>query len=154
MNVHQRLTAFFTDYETRFNRFLSDSHLDLDGQVGAFADCFVESSPVGVSCGKNDDQFRKAIPEGFAFYKSIGTQSMKIGALDITPLDDYHAMVKVHWESHYKKPDGSPLQIDFDVIYMLQILDDQPRIFAYITGDEQGTLQKHGLIPAETANMT
>ncbi len=72
---------------------------------------------------------------------------MKIASLDITLLDDLHSMVKVHWQAIYNKKNGSEESIDFDVIYFVQMIDDQLKIFAYITGDEQGVLRERGLIP-------
>ena len=148
MDFTAKVQAFFNDYEARFNQSLQEPPVvDVDGVVGAFAGCFVEASPVGVNCGKNDDQFRQAVPQGFAFYKSIGTTSMKIAALDITPLDDYHVMAKVHWDSRYTTSNGEE-KIEFDVIYFLQLLNEQPKIFAFITGDEQKVLQERGLIPS------
>ena len=118
----------------------------MKGVIDSFAPYFVEASPVGVHGGKNNWLFKMMIPRGFAFYKKIGTKSMKITALDITPLDDHHAMAKVHWDSHYLKKDGKQEQIEFDNLYFLQILAEKPRIFAYITGDEQKILKEHGLI--------
>ncbi len=139
---------FFAAYEAGFNRALADSaEIDVEATAGAFADCFIEASPNGVLCGKNDEQFRTQIPEGFAFYRSIGTKSMKLASLTVTPLDDYHLMAKVHWEALYQKKDGSEEGIHFDVIYFVQTVGDQPRIFGYITGDEQRLLRERGLIP-------
>jgi len=148
ITVNQQLETFFAAYEARFNQALGDNPQDdVEGTMAAFADCFIEASPLGLSCAQNDEQFRTQIPKGNAFYRSIGTQSMKIMALTITPLDDYHVQTKVHWQAQYKKRDGGEETIDFDVIYFLQLLGNQPKIFAYITGDEQKVLQEHGLIP-------
>ena len=71
---------------------------------------------------------------------------MKITDLEVTELDDLHSMAKVHWDSRYGKPDGEELQIDFDVFYFVQFINGEPKIFAYITGDEKTVLSKHGLI--------
>jgi hypothetical protein len=144
----ENIRKFFTQYEARFNQSLQDPPvLDIDGVAASFTDFFIEASPLGVSGGKNDEKFREMIPQGFAFYKSIGTKSMKVANLDIIALDDDHAMAKVHWDSRYIKRDGSKERIEFDVIYFLQLLRDEPKIFAYITGDEQRVLKEHGLIP-------
>jgi len=72
---------------------------------------------------------------------------MSIESLDITPLDTYHAMAKVHWNALYEKKDGGRESIEFDVIYFVQIMEKTPRIFCYITGDEQKVLRERGLIP-------
>lgn len=147
MEMKQAVQTFFDAYEDRFNKSLQDPPtLDVGGVTAAFADCFIEASPVGVSCGQNDAAFRENVPKGFAFYKEIGTTSMKITSLTITPLNDQHVMAKVHWDSHYQKKSGDREQIEFDVIYFLQMLGDAPKIFAYITGDEQRVLKERGLI--------
>lgn len=140
--MKNKIRAFFDAYEKRFNDAIDGQPVDADETAGAFADYFVESSPVGVIGGKNDEQFKAQIPKGFEFYKNIGTISMKIGQLDITTLDAFHAMAKVHWVSAYK----GDRQIEFDVYYFLRLLNDTVKVFAYITGDEQQVLKENGLI--------
>ncbi|HWR25053.1 MAG TPA: hypothetical protein VN278_02355 [Methanosarcina sp.] len=145
-NINRRLEEFFREYEARFNRALAGT-VDAEATANAFADCFIEANPSGVLCGKNDDQFRNIIPQGYEFYKKIGTKSMSIDSVKISLLDEYHSMAKVHWHALYGKSDGSEERIEFDVIYFVQILEEKPKIFAYITGDEQGVLREKGLIP-------
>ena len=146
--MSEQIQQFFEAYAARTNRALGDDPVvDVDGVTGSFADSFIEASPNGVACGKNDDQFREVIPKGMEMYRSIGTKSMRILSLDIIPLDDYHTQVKVHWEAFYEKKDGNTLTIDFYVIYFLQTLNGPPKIFAYITGDEQKVYQDYGLVP-------
>ena len=148
MDVTRQIEVFFAEYAARFNRSLQDPPVvDVDGVLASFADCFIEASPLGVNCGKNDEQFREVIPQGYAFYRSIGTTAMNVKGVDVTPLDELHAMARVHWESRYRRQDGGEERIEFDVIYFLQTLDGQPKVFAYITGDEQKVLREHGLIP-------
>jgi hypothetical protein len=120
--------------------------VNVEATAAAFADCVLAANPVGVNCGRNDEEFRKQIPKGFEFYRSIGTKSMTIKSLTTTSLDDYHSMIKVHWEAFYWKLDGHEDLIDFDVIYLVQMIDETPKIFAYITGDEQKVLRERGLI--------
>ena len=145
--ITQKIETFFSDYETRVNKSLLDPpQIDIEGVVDSFTSSFIGASPLGVACAKNDADFRTAMLQGLTFYKSIGTKSMKVSSLDIQPLDEYHIMVKVHWDSSYAKNDRQ-IRIEFDVIYFLQMIEEKPRIFAYITGDEQKTLREHGLIP-------
>lgn len=145
-SVDQKLKEFFSEYEARFNRAMAGT-IETEATANAFASCFIEATPFGVNCGKNDDQFRMVIPQGYKFYRNIGTKSMKIVSLEIISLDDYHSMAKVHWQAIYNKKDGSEDAIEFDVIYFIQTIKDQLKIFAYITGDEQGVLRERGLIP-------
>jgi hypothetical protein len=142
----QKIERFFSDYATRFNKsLLEPSEIDIDGVAGSFASSFIGANTSGVLCAKNDEEFHAVIPQSYAFYKSIGTKSMKITSIDITTLDEYHFMARVHWDSRYVK-DEDEISIEFDVIYLLQLIDEKPRIFAYITGDEQKVLKEHGLI--------
>ena len=50
---------------------------------------------------------------------------------------NFIGQTKVRWQSNYEKRDGKGEKIDFDVIYLLQIIGERPKIFAYITGDEE-----------------
>lgn len=142
----QVLNDFFVVYEQRFNRFLRGEPLDVESTVRSFSACFIEASPVGVKCGQNDMQFRSMIPKGYEFYRSIGITAMDILSKNITMLDDFHAMVKVHWNCRFTRKDDVKGKIEFDVIYLLQTTEDSPRIFAYITGDEHAALKENGLI--------
>lgn len=143
--LKERVKAFFVEYQHRFTEGLAGKP-DVEGTVAAFADYFVEASPVGFSGGKNDDQFKKVVPKGYDFYRSIGTKRMIVEDVSVHTLNENHYAVTVHWKSDYVKKDGTPVTIKFDVIYLLQDTAGTFKIFAYITGDEQGELQKHGLV--------
>ena len=149
MTAHeQQVRDFFARYEARFQDAIGDNpQVDVDGVVGSFADYFVESSPVGVQGGANDAQFREAIPQGYAMYRQIGITSMKVGALEVVPVNELHVMAKVHWVSDYRKQDGVTGSIAFDNVYFLTLASGEPEIFAYVTPDEQAALREHGLIP-------
>ena len=142
----QVLSDFFELYAQRFNGSLNGEPIDVESIASSFSACFIEASPVGVNCGQNDLQFRSLIPSGYEFYRKAGITAMDILSNDITFQDDLHAMVKIRWNSRYTRKDHVKGQIEFDVIYLLQIRADIPKIFAYITGDEQAALQEHGLL--------
>lgn len=133
------------EYAVRFNDALAGKDADIEGTIASFADCFIEASPLGVTCGKNDAGFREAIPQGYAFYKSIGTSFVKIANKSITLLDDMHAMVKIRWLSAYQKKNDHEVTIEFDVFYFVQQRVGL-KIFAYVTGDEQKVFRGYGLI--------
>lgn len=142
----QLIETFFGHYAENFNAALHTSTPDIGKTVSSFADCFIGSGPAGINCGKNDDQFRKVISEGYAFYKNIGITSMDIISKEITLLDDFHATVKIYWRSGFTRKDKSKGEIDFSVIYFVRDKENKPKIFAYITGDEQKALKENGLI--------
>jgi hypothetical protein len=145
---NRQLERFFAEYEARFNRVLGENpEEDIEATAAAFADCFIGANPNGVNCGQNNEQLRAFIARSNVFYRSIGTKSMSIAGLEITSLDGFHAMAKVHWDSRYVRKDGQNVQIEFDVIYLIQMRGGTPKIFGYITGDESRVLQEYGLIP-------
>jgi len=145
--MDDKISEFFALYEARVNKALEDTpEVDAKATAEAFSDCFIYANPSGVNCGKNDEQFRSQILQGFEFYRSIGTKGMKISHLAITVLDEFHVQARVSWQSDYVKKDGTGERIDFDVIYLLQTIGEGPKIFAYITGDEEGALRERGLI--------
>ena len=141
-----KIKAFFQAYEQRFMDGLSGRPQDVEAFAGAFADYFVESSAVGVQGGKNDNAFRKAMTDGYEYYRNIGTKTMQMTGLDVTKINDTHCVAKVHWDSTYDKK-GETVRIEFDVWYMLTSVSGDYKIFAYVTGDEQKVLREHGLIP-------
>jgi hypothetical protein len=146
--VPSGLETFFEAYAARFNAAIADPpDVDIDGLASVYADAFIGANPTGVRCGANDDELRRVIPQGFEFYRSIGTKWMRVGSVDAHRLDDLHAAATVHWQSGYEKPDGSEVRIDFDVVYLVRTVGDEPRIFGFITGDEQAVLREHGLLP-------
>jgi phenolic acid decarboxylase len=146
MTIEQRLTAFFADYEARTNRAFADpATIDAEASAGAYAACFIEAHPKGVICFQNDEELRKSIPQMMEAQRKIGAREMKIAGLTITPLDALHAMAKIRWEAHYVKPDGSDVSAAFDEIYFVQVIDETPKIFAYIAGDQEKLLKEIGV---------
>lgn len=145
-NQRQQIEEFFSSYEEHFNNALSGGASNIEEILAqSFANCFIESSPLGVNCGKNDEQFPDAIRKGIAFYKSIGSESMHITNTHITFLDELHAMCKVSWTYTYLKNEQTGT-IDFAVIYFVRLSGDGVKIFAYIAGDEQKALRESGLV--------
>jgi hypothetical protein len=144
--LKNKIETFFNHYEDRMNKALRGETPDIDDVTQSFADCFIEASPLGVICGKNDAEFKKQIPKGYEMYKSIGIGSMNILSTEIILLNQLHIMANVNWRSNYVKKDNSKGAIEFNVIYLLQEKDGKHKIFAYITEDEQKALKEHGLI--------
>ena len=145
-NKYHQINHFFDQYEKRFNDALMGTPPDIETVAQSFADHFIEASPSGVIFGKNDEEFRNTILQGYDFYKKIGIVSMNITSKQIEFLDDFHVMVQVQWNSVFKKKDESKGNIEFVVIYFLQTKDDTHKIFSFITGDEQKVLKEYGLI--------
>ncbi len=144
----ERLERFFADYEARTNRALADpDDVDLDATAAAFAEWFVAASPAGVGGGRSGETLRDAIPVGLDLYRRIGTTAMQVRSLETTEIDALHAMCRVGWEARYERKDGRRLTTAFDVVYLLQLRDTGPVIFAWIAGDEQARHRELGLTP-------
>jgi hypothetical protein len=142
----EEIDQFFTRYESRFNDALSGAEPDIEQTVNSFTAHFLEASPLGVTAGKNDQSFREQIDKGWTFYREIGIQGMNVVSKQITVLDEFHAMVKINWSSSFRRKDNTNGEISFDVFYLVQKSDENVKIFAYITGDEQQALKDQGLI--------
>lgn len=135
----------FGRYERFFNQAL---HGNVDANVlsSLYAAEFIGAAPAGVRTGRNDDRFRQAMAQGYDHYRAIGTKEMRIRDIRLSSIDGLHCMAHVAWTAAYARPAGPDVAIDFEVHYLVQMLDREPRIFGWISGDEQALLKKHGVI--------
>src|SRR5688572_9952961 len=150
-NQENTIDDFFNRYAARFNWALWNEQFDIDAVVESFAEEVIAANPLGVRAGKNDQAFKEAILKGWGLYRSIGIHSMSIISKTITLLDDFHAMVKIRWQCLFVTKEKRAGEIEFDVIYMVQMRFGSIKIFAYITGDEQQELKNSGLIESSSA---
>lgn len=145
--IRKKVEAFFKRYAATYARALVAKPGVDEAVTRAFADYFVEASPAGVHGGRNGVVFRLMARRGFARYRKIGVESMLIDALEVTPLDDLHAMARVTWDSRTRRrSDGRLVRIRFTHHYFVTLLGGRVRIFAYVATDEQAILRRHGLI--------
>jgi len=142
----QQLNDFFNLYAERFNNAIKGETPDIEGTVKSFSGYFIAANPLGVTCGNNNEDFKTAISQGYAFYKSIGVTSMDIVSLETTILNVFHEMTKIRRKCGYTKKDNSKGSIEFENFYFTQTKENEHKIFAYITGDEQAVLKENGLI--------
>jgi hypothetical protein len=136
---------FFERYESFFNQSLGGD-MDMDEVAALYASEFIAASPAGVMTGKNDDQLKQVMAQGYARYRAIGTKDMRIRNVRLSPIDDHHCVAHVAWTATYVRKDQSDVAIDFDVHYFVQELDGEPKVFGWVSGDEQALLRKHGII--------
>ncbi|MCY1261294.1 hypothetical protein D9M68_795060 [compost metagenome] len=135
----------FDRYESFFNRSLGGD-MDMDEVASLYAPEFIGAAPAGVRSGKNDEQFRQALEQGFAHYRTMGTKEMHIRNVRLSPIDEHHCLAHVAWTATYARQDQPDAAIDFDVHYFVQKLDGEPKVFGWVTGDEQELLRQHGII--------
>ena len=147
------IAAFFAGYVDAFNRSLGET-VDTEGIQRHFSACFVGAGPQGVQCGQNDEQFVEMLQQGYAFYRQVGTSAMAVRDVTTIPIDDAHWLARVAYRAHYLKPGGEPLELDFEVSYMLAERGDTYEIFAFVTGDEMALYREHGLLPEAEADAS
>ena len=63
----------------------------------------------------------------------------------ITTIDELHCVAHVAWAANYGGDAKPDVTIEFDVHYLVQMLEGNPKIFGWVSGDEQATLKKHGI---------
>ena len=137
--------AFFERYETVFNRSLGGD-ADMDAVTTLYASEFIAASPAGVMAGKNDDQLKQAMAQGYARYREIGTKEMRLRDVRVSPLDDRHCVAHVAWTATYARTNQPDVAIDFDVHYFIQMLGGEPKVFGWVSGDEEALLRQHGIV--------
>lgn len=134
----------FERYEGFFKQSLGGD-MDMDEVASLYASEFIGATPAGVISGKNDDQFKQVMAQGYAHYRAIGTKEMQIRDVRLSPIDENHCVAHVAWTATYARKNQSDVAIDFDVHYFVQKLDGEPKVFGWVSGDEQALLRKHGI---------
>ena len=145
--LETKVRGLFDAYGKRADNALRDPPIeDVDGLVASFAAYFVGSSPRGVMGGANDETFRTMIPQGFARYRAVGGQHMTIKGIKVIELDHCHAIADIDWEFAYINKAGKSGHVTFTNFYFVTIADGTPKIFGYVTPDEEQAMRDHGLI--------
>ncbi len=140
------LRAFFRGYCHQFNEALA-GRPDQAAIAQCFAPSFVASTADGgVIGGKNDKTFLKTLAQGHERYRSTGLQSMQVLRVDATPLDRAHALSRVRWRAVYSNDKVTDEAVDFEVTYLTSEIDGEPKIFAWISGDEERLLKERGVL--------
>lgn len=139
------IRKFFDRYEAFFNQSLG-ADMSVDEIASLYTSDFIAASPAGVMGGKNDEQFKQAMAQGYAHYRAIGTKKMQLRNIRLSTIDDYHCVAHVAWTATYGRPNQPDATIDFDVHYLMQKLDGEPKVFGWVSGDEQALLKDHGII--------
>jgi hypothetical protein len=137
--------ALFERYERTFNAALGGA-AGMDEVASLYASAFIAASPAGVMTGANDESLRQAMAQGYAHYRAIGTRGMRIREVRITPIDDLHCLAHVAWTATYAREGQADLGIDFEVHYLVQALNGEPKVFGWVSGDEQALLREHGIV--------
>jgi hypothetical protein len=142
--MEKSVKRLFERYEQLVQKSLR-GEVDLDAAASVYASAFIAASPAGIDAGKNDEHLKQIMQQGYAYYRAIGTKEMRIRNVRISPIDEHHCVADVAWTAVYARKGQPDLPIDFDVHYLVQQLHGSPKIFGWISGDEQALLKKHGI---------
>jgi len=134
----------FERYERCFNQALAGD-TDMEEVAALYASEFIGAAPAGVRAGKNDDEFKAVMAQGYAHYRAIGTKGMRVRDVRISPIDDLHCVAHVGWSATYARKDRPDVTIDFAVHYFVQKLNGEAKVFGWVSGDEQAVLDAHGI---------
>ena len=143
--MESAVRTLFARYESLFNQALGGD-VDMDEVASLYASEFIGAAPAGVMTGKNDDQFRQVMAQGYAHYRAMGTKEMRIRNVRLSPIDERHCLAHVAWTATYARKNQADVAIDFDVHYFVQKLGSEPKVFGWVTADEQALLRQHGII--------
>jgi Domain of unknown function (DUF4440) len=143
--METEVRRLFERYEELFRQALA-GEADMDEVASLYASDFIAASPAGVMSGKNDQQLRNVMAQGYAHYRDIGTRRMRIRDIRVAPIDGLHCMASVAWTATYARDDLAETAIDFKVHYLVQVRDGEARVFGWVSGDEQALLKRHGVV--------
>jgi hypothetical protein len=71
---------------------------------------------------------------------------MRIRDVRLSPMDEHHCVAHVAWTATYARKGQPDLAIDFGVHYLVQKLEGEPKVFGWVSGDEQALLKQHGIV--------
>ena len=143
--MEDAVRTLFERYERCFNQALG-GEIDMDEVASLYASDFIAATPAGVMTGRNNERLRQVMAEGYARYRAMGTKAMRIRAIRLSPMDDHHCVAHVAWTATYAREGQPGISIDFDVHYLVQMLDGAPKVFGWVSGDEEALLKQHGVI--------
>ena len=135
----------FERYERSFKQFLGGD-LDMREVASLYASCFISANPTGVMTGRNNDQLKQVMAQGYTRYRAIGTKEMRIRNVRLSPIDEHHCVAHVEWTATYARKDRPDVAIDLEVHYFVRTLNGKSKVFGWVSGDEQALLREHGII--------
>ena len=98
----QRIHEFFKRYQDFFRQGLKNE-ADLEQVASSYATAFIAASPAGVMTGRNDEQLKQVMRQGFERYRRIGTKDMTLRGVRIDAIDEYHCLAHVAWTATYDR---------------------------------------------------
>ena len=136
--------TLFERYEQVFGKGLRGC-MDMNEAASLYASDFIAATPAGVVGGKNDERLKQVMTQGYEHYRAIGMKDMRMRGLRISRIDEHHCIAHVAWTATYARKHQPDVAIDFEVHYLVQELNSEPRVFGWVSGDEQAALKEYGV---------
>jgi hypothetical protein len=135
----------FERYERLFNQGLGGD-TDVREVAALYASSFISATPTGVMTGRNNDQLKQMMAQGYARYRAIGMKQMRIRNVRLSPIDEHHCVAHVEWTATYARNDQPDVAIDLEVHYFVRTMHGKSKVFGWVAGDEQAALKEHGIL--------
>ena len=130
---------FFEKYASVSMKSEPDLHAKL------YADDFIAAGPSGSAVFKNDAQFLEWLKRIYDFNKKTGMESIRVISVHDNPISGQYSLASVKWGAKYKKT-GEEL-IHFEITYLLRFFQNQIKILAYISHeDQERVMKKRGIL--------
>jgi hypothetical protein len=72
--------------------------------------------------------------------------TIRLTGVRVDAVDERHCVAHVDWNATYAGDGASDTALAFQVHYLVQLLpNDEPRVFGWISGDEQAVLEEYGI---------
>lgn len=137
--MDNRIEALFKDYGKAF------SAMEMRRIAGLYGKDFVAAGPKGV-ISQSREEFLNNADKAAEFYRSVGQESAEIVSAKESWFSENYVMVTIHWAAKFKT---LARPVEFDVSYLVQLTDDEPKIILFISHeDEQEVMKKLGVLKA------
>ncbi len=133
--MDRSVIKLFDEYEKAF------SSLNVEGQVATLARHFISAGPKG-GISQSREEFAQLASKATEFYKQVGQKRAKMLSLKEMPISPEYIMIVVHWGVTFENKKVGQKVVEFDVTYIVQKLDDAPKILMFITHTDEGEAMK------------
>ena len=131
--MYEPIRRLFEAYAEAFDK------LDFKKQAEFFADDFMMTGPKGVT-SQSKQEFLASAEKAVAFYKNAGQTSVKMIAIDVTPLNNEYVIAKTHWGVTFEKTGDK--MVEFDMSYIVHETLPEPKIILAIAHQDEDEAMK------------
>jgi hypothetical protein len=110
-----------------------------------YAKEFIAAGPSGSAVYKNDSAFIEWLKQVYDFNQKTGMETLQVVSVKSEPIGESYTFATVEWGAKFRKTGGE--LIHFEISYLLQWIENKPKILAYVDHeDQQKVMKERGLI--------